>query len=327
MATKLMITNTQEKSFFPLVEEGIQWTTDRRGTPGTLKFTVLKDAALGALGGFGEGSAVNLIVNGKTLFYGFVFVKQRDKTNGGGVIQCSAYDQIRYLKNKDTYVYENKTADAFIKMVAADYGLNIGSMESTSYVIPTRTRENETLLDMIEDALDLELTNQKQMFVLYDDAGKLTLKNISSMKVGLLIDPATGENFDYTSSIDEQTYNQIKLTYDNEETGKREIYIAKDSSHINDWGLLQYFDTLKEGENGAAKADALLSLYNSKTRKLKIVKAFGDTRVRAGSLVAVSLNLGDIIANTYMLVEKAVHTFNESEHWMDLTLRGGEFIA
>ena len=49
------------------------------------------------------------------------------------------------------------------------------------------------LLDMIEDALDLELTNQKQMFVLYDDAGKLTLKNISSMKVGLLIDPATGE--------------------------------------------------------------------------------------------------------------------------------------
>ena len=41
MATKLMITNTQEKSFFPLVEEGIQWTTDRRGTPGTLKFTVL----------------------------------------------------------------------------------------------------------------------------------------------------------------------------------------------------------------------------------------------------------------------------------------------
>ena len=230
-------------------------------------------------------------------------------------------------ENKDTYVYENKTADAFIKMVAADYGLNIGSMESTSYVIPSRTRENETLLDMIEDALDLELTNQKQMFVLYDDAGKLTLKNISSMKVGLLIDPATGENFDYTSSIDEQTYNQIKLTYDNEETGKREIYIAKDSSHINDWGLLQYFDTLKEGENGAAKADALLSLYNSKTRKLKIVKAFGDTRVRAGSLVAVSLDLGDIIANTYMLVEKAVHTFNESEHFMDLTLRGGEFIA
>lgn len=327
METKLMITNTKGKSFFPLVKEGIQWTTERRGTPGTLKFTVLKDKALGDLGGFGEGSAVNLIVDGKTLFYGFIFIKQRDKENGGGVMNCTAYDQIRYLKNKDTFCYKNKTADEVLKMLAADRGLQIGTIESTSYVVPIRTRENETYLDMIEDALDLELANAKNMFVLFDDAGKLTLKNISSMKVPLLLDPETGENFDYTSSIDEQTYNQIKLVYENEETGKREKYVAKDSSHINEWGLLQYFDTLKEGENGAAKANALLSLYNSKTRKLKIVKALGDIRVRAGSLVAVSLNLGDIVANTYMLVEKAVHIFKESEHFMDLTLRGGEFIA
>lgn len=327
MDVKLMITNTKGKSFFPLVEEGIEWTTDRRGTPGTLKFTVIRDDICGQIGGFGEGSQVALTVDGKLIFFGFVFIKQRDKTDGGAVIKCTAYDQIRYLKNKDTYVYENKTAGAFIKMVAADYGLKIGEMENTSYVIPYRTRENETLLDMIEDALDLELTNSKEMFVLFDDAGKLTLKNISSMKVPLLIDSETGENFDYTSSIDEQTYDQIKLTYDNEETGKREVYIAKDSSHINEWGLLQYFDTLKEGENGAAKADALLSLYNSKTRRLRILNAFGDTRVRAGSLIAVSLNLGDIIANSYMLVEKCTHKFKESEHFMDLTLRGGEFIA
>mgnify|MGYP001052950372 FL=1 len=327
MAFQVLITNEKGTSFFPLVEEGIQWTTDRRGSPGTLKFTVIKDTALGKLGGFGEGSSVNLMKDGKTIFFGFVFIKQRDKTNDSGLIKCTAYDQIRYLKNKDTYVYTNKTADAFIKMVAGDYGLNLGTIEATSYVIPTRTEENTALLDMIENALDLELTNQKEMFVLFDEAGKLTLKNISSMRVPLLIDAETGENYDYTSSIDEQTYNQIKLTYDNEETGKREIYIAKDSAHINQWGILQYFDTLKEGENGAAKANALLSLYNSKTRKLKITKAFGDERVRAGSLIPVSLNLGDIIANTFMLVEKAVHTFNESEHWMDLTLRGGEFIA
>ena len=121
-------------------------------------------------------------------------------------------------------------------MIAGDYGLNLGTIEPTSYVIPTRTEENTALLDMIETALDLELTNQKEMFVLFDDAGKLTLKNISSMRVPFLIDAETGENYDYTSSIDEQTYDQIKLTYDNEETGKREIYIAKDSAHINQWG-------------------------------------------------------------------------------------------
>jgi len=325
MTTQLMITNEKgTKTFIPITEEGIEWTTERRGSPGKLKFGVLKDETLGNIGGFGEGSAVSLTKDDAKVFYGFVFTKQRDKSE---LINCTAYDQIRYLKNKDTYVYENKTADAFIKMVAADYGLKVGSVEKTSYIIPSRTEENTALLDMIETALDLELTNKKEMFVLYDDYGKLTLKNISSMKVGLLIDAETGENFDYTSSIDEQTYNQIKLTYDNEKTGKREIYIAKDSSHINTWGVLQYFDTLSEGENGSSKANALLALYNSKTRKLKINNALGDVRVRAGTLIPVSLNLGDIVANSYMMVEKAVHTFKENEHFMTLTLRGGEFIA
>ena len=196
MDVKLLITTTKGKSFFALAEEGIEWTTDRRGAPGTLKFTVFRDEALCRIGGFDEGSQVDLFVDGKPLFHGFLFIKQRDKTNGGAVIRCTAYDQIRYLKNKDTIVYENKTADAFIRMVAADYGLAVGTLEGASYTIPTRTRENETLLDMIEDALDLELANAKNMFVLFDDAGRLTLKNIAGMRVPLLIDPTTGENFD-----------------------------------------------------------------------------------------------------------------------------------
>ena len=142
-----------------------------------------------------------------------------------------------------------------------------------------------------------------------------------------MVDEETCETFDYTSSIDDNTYNKIKLTYDNEETGKREVYIAQDSSHMNAWGVLQYFDTLQKGENGQAKADALLKLYNSKTRNLKIVNALGDTRVRAGSMVVINLALGDMNLKNFMLVEKVKHTFKLDEHFMDLTLRGGEFIA
>ena len=165
------------------------------------------------------------------------------------------------------------------------------------------------------------------MYVLYDDFGKLTLKGLESMRLNLLIDEETGENYDYTSSIDEQTYNKVKLTYDNDKTGRREIYIAQHGTNMNQWGVLQYFDTLQEGENGQAKANALLSLYNKKTRNLSVTNAFGDIRVRAGSMVVVMLNLGDVKINNLMLVEKCRHAFNESEHYMDLTLRGGDFIA
>lgn len=325
MATvTLTITSPKGEIMYPPVADGVQLGSSRRGSPGTLKFTVLKDQAMADLGGFAEGALVQLFVDGKPLFQGYIFSKRRDKE---GAIECTAYDQIRYLKNKDVLRYKNMTASDVVKLIAADNSLQIGEIEPTGYTIPRRNEFNVTLLDMIETALDLELTNKGQMFVFYDDCGRLTLKNIANLRLDILINAAVAENFDYTSSIDEQTYNQIKLVREDKQTGGYKPYEARDSGHIKQWGLLQYFDTLKEGENGQTKAEALLKLYNSKTRKLKINQALGDVRVRAGCLIGVALDLGDIVANTLMLVEKVTHTFRESEHFMDLTLRGGEFIA
>lgn len=324
MEAELLI-SSGAKAYIPILEEGIEWTTERKSTPGKLTFKVVRDDILR----FGEGAAVRFRVDGKPVFFGFVFSEKRDKD---GVITVTAYDQLRYLKNKDTRVYSNKTASQFIQMIAGDFSLNVGTLENTNFVIASRVEDNTSLFDMIENALDDTLYNTKQMFVMYDDFGKLTLKNISSMYVGspgayLVIDEESGENYEYTSSIDNNTYNKVKLAYDNEESGKREIYIAQDSAHINEWGVLQYFDTLSKGENGQAKADSLLKLYNSKTRNLKITNALGDTRVRAGSMVAVNLDLGDVQVKNFMLVESAKHTFKNNEHLMNLTLRGGEFIA
>ena len=169
--------------------------------------------------------------------------------------------------------------------------------------------------------------NTKQLYVLYDDVGKLTLKNINSMRVGLLIDADTGENFSYESSIDDQTYNKIKLVFNNEKTGKRELYVAQDGAKMNQWGVLQYFEEVQTSTGAATKADALLKLYNQKTRKLTIKNAFGDVRVRAGTAVMISLDLGDMIANQFLVVDKVVHTVQNETHFMDLTLIGGEFIA
>lgn len=319
MNIELLIQNGS-KLYNPLIEEGIQWTTERFGSPSTLKFTVIKDQDIS----FEEGDPVRLRVDDQNVFYGFVFSKKRNKSHH---IEVTAYDQLRYLKNKDTYVYENKTASQVIKMIATDFKLNLGTIESTKYAIPSRVEDNQSLFDIIGNALDLELQHNGEMFCLFDDFGKLTLKNIASMKLDLLIDLETAEDFDYKSSIDEQTYNQIKLTYDNDATGKRDVYIAKDSNHINQWGVLQYYEKLEKGENGGTKANALLKLYNQKTRNLKINDAFGDVRCRAGTMVIVQLNLGDIDISNYLLVEKATHTFNNDQHVMSLQLRGGEFIA
>ena len=306
--------------YAPIIPESVTWSTDRIGSPGKLSFTIIKDNIID----FQEGNAVRLTVDGKNVFYGFVFTKKRDKQQH---IEVTAYDQLRYLTNKDTYVYTNKTASEVVQMLAADFNLSLGTIERTGFRIASRVEDNSSLFDVIYNALDMELTNNKKMFILYDDFGRLTLKSLENMQVGLLIDEETGENFDYSTSIDDQTYNRIKLSFENKDTGRRDVFIAQDGQHINDWGILQYFDTLQEGENGIAKVNALLDLYNVKTRKLKIKSAFGDARVRAGCMIAIKLSLGDMNVQNFMLVEKCVHTFSESFHTMDLTLRGGEFVA
>lgn len=317
MGNDLMLgIKTQKGAVAPAVLEGITWETERKGVPGKLSFKCLFDEN----NIFEEGDLVTVRYKGNKIFYGFIFSMSRDKNN---IISVVAYDQLKYLKNKDVFRYENKKASEVIKILAADFKLQIGDIEDTGFIIPKRLEDNVSLFDIILTALAITLQNTKKMYILYDDFGKLTLKDVEKMKLNILIDSGTSENFSYKSSI-ENSANQIKLVKSDEKAGKREIYIARDSSNINKWGVLQHFDKIDEKENGKMKADALLKLYNRKFKTLIMKNVFGDTRVRAGSSVIVNLDLGDTKVKNYMLVEKVKHIFKFQEHFMDLTLRGAD---
>ena len=310
------------KIMYPPVVEGVTIEWERQGQPGKLTFEVVKTDGLS----FQEGDPCRFSVDGTPMFYGFVFEKSRKGSNPN-VIKCTVYDQLYYLKNKDTYVYSNKTAAEVIRMIAEDFQLNVGGLEDTGYKIASRVEDNQTLFDIIQNALDETLKATKQMYVLYDAVGKLTLKNIGSMKLGLLIDEDTAGDYDYKSSIASQTYDKIKLAYENKDTGVREIYIAQDGSSINQWGVLQYYEKLDNATNAKAMADALLSLYNTKTRTLKLQDVLGDVRVRAGTLLVVMLGLGDINVSNFLMVEQVKHSFKDGQHLMELKMQGGTFVT
>ena len=305
----------------PVVESvSIEW--ERQGQPGKLTADIVKTPDLS----FQEGDPCRFSVDGTPIFYGFVFEKAR-KGSMDQVITITVYDQLYYLKNKDTYVYSNKTAAAVIRMIAEDFQLNVGALADTGYTIASRVEDSKTLFDIIQTALDETLKATSQMYVLYDDVGKLTLKNIGDMKLGLLVDNETAGDFDYKTSIASQTYDKVKLSYENKDTGKREIFIAQDGSSINQWGVLQYYEKIDSTANAKAMADALLSLYNTKTRTLKLKDVLGDVRVRAGTMLVVMLGLGDMNLSSYLMVEQVKHTFSNEQHVMDLNMRGGTFVA
>ena len=308
-----------QKVYQPIVLDEITLEQERKGAPSKLEFTVVKDQNIA----FEHGNQVQLKIDGTPMFMGFVFEKSRDKKQH---IKVVAYDQLRYLKNKDTYVYKNATASDLIKRIANDFKLKLGTIENTGYKIK-RSEDNQTLFDIIQNALYITGYHTGKIFVLYDDFGKLTLKNVESMKTNILIDAETAEDFDYSSSIDGDTFNQIKLVKENDKTKKREIYIVKDNNRIGDWGVLQYYDTIQEEENGKSKANWLLRAKNRVVRNITIKGCFGDLSVRAGSSVPVNLNIGDkIIDNKYLVVERVKHKFTTDHHSMDLTLFGGNLF-
>ncbi|WP_431030132.1 XkdQ/YqbQ family protein [Lysinibacillus sp. LZ02] len=308
------------RAFEVAVKEPITWETHRKGQPGKLTFEVAKDETLG----FHEGDIVRFEYDGHQLFLGFVFTKKRTSNR---FINVTAYDQLRYFKNKDTYVYKGKTAAQVLQMLIADFKLKAGIIVDTKYVIPSHVEDNQELFTIMDNATVLTTQHTGNIFVLYDDYGALCYRNIKELKLDILVDEDSGETFEYTTSIDGNTYNKIKLIRENKKTGKREIFIAQDSNKIAEWGVLQFTETLDEGENGKAKADTLLTLYNRKSRKLHINKVFGDPRVRGGSTLGVQMYLGDLTVANFMLVETVKHNFYESKHQMDLKLIGGDFVA
>lgn len=302
------------------VQEPVIWETHRKSMPGKLTFNVIKDELLG----FHEGDMVRFDYDGHRIFLGFVFIKKRTSNR---IISVTAYDQLRYFKNKDTYVYKNKTAAQVLQMLIADFQLQGGIIADTKYTIPSRVEDNQELFTIMDNALSVTTQNTGALYVLYDDYGKLNLRDAKMLKLDILIDEDSGETFEYTTSIDENAYNKIKLVRENKETGKREIFIAQDGEKINEWGILQYTENVDEGENGKAKADALLALYNRKSRKLHINKIFGDPRVRGGSTLGVQMYLGDLTVANFLMVETAKHSFYESDHRMDIKMIGGDFVA
>lgn len=302
--------------FSPPVMDGVKIEWERTGAAGKLTFTTIKTDMVSM--SFQEGDPVCFYYGNKPVFMGYVFTKKRDREQH---IEVTCYDQIRYLKNKYTYVFENKTATQIVSALCKDFNLQTGDMDNTAYVIPAVAEENKAALDIILDVLEETLLNTGNMFVLYDDFGKLKVKNCANMISTALIVEDTAENFDYSSSIDGETYNSIVLYYkDDKEQIK--LFTASNPSNIKQWGTLRYFEEVKTPTIGQNKANALLKLYDKKTRELKVTGAFGDVSVRGGTLIPVKLNLGDIQANNYMLVEKVTHNFENDHYTMDLTLEG-----
>lgn len=268
------------------------------------------------------GSTVSLTVvqNGKKKgkFFGYVFSSEpkENKTT------ITAYDQLRYLKNNESYVLTGSTLEKVIKQIAKDFQLRIGDIEGSNYVLPERVEDNKSLGDIIQRAIDFTLQGTKKHYIIRDEFGYLCCRDLANLTTNLVIgNVSLLKTYEYKESIDSEVYNSVKLYKDNKDTGKREVYITTDSDNIKRWGKLQLFQSVDENVTDAQareKAEKLLSLYNRIDKKLKL-QCRGCIDLEPGS--GVYLEITDIpgtVFNQMVLITKIEDTFENGVHNMTL---------
>lgn len=296
------------------VTQTASWTTNRTGSPGTFKFTVNKAGGLA----FFEGDVVRFSVDGQLQFYGWVFTKVKNRWDE---IEVTCYDRLRYLKANASYAFYGQKAGDMIRQIAEDFQLTTGGLADTGYAIPSFIKEDETVLDMIGEAVQQTLLNTGKIFVFYDDGNGLALTEAADMISNVMIgERSLLTEYEYKTDIDEQTYNSVKLARPNEQTGRMDVFVAQDSANVGQWGLLQLYQTVDGDVNDAqmkAQAEASLAYYDRRMRTIR-VNALGVPGLRAGQMVLMKVpGLGDINLDQYVLLEKVTHTWENDLHTME----------
>ena len=323
MRYSVLIHKRSTDTFFEcktITSEGVTVTYNRVGTPGECKFNVLKSGALD----FHEGDTVTIKYDNVLEFFGTVFTKRK---NHWGDIEVKAYDWLRYLKAKASYQFTNLTVGEIIKKIAGDFNnIPVSDIDYTGYRIPYLLKEKTTCLDIITDANRLTTINTGKIFNFFDDGKGLSLKESTSMMYDLVIgNKSLASSYEYTTDIDSDTYNSIKLVQPNKKTGKADVYIEKDSNNIKRWnGVLQLYETVDEKLTPAQIAEMCktrLKYYNRVMRTLTL-EALGIPGLKAGAMLFFNIpELGDLSLSKWLIVDRVVHTLKESMRTMKLDTR------
>lgn len=302
-----------QTGYYEIFADDITYTTNRFGVAGKLEFTLLKTPNLA----FYEGDMVTLYIDYTPIFKGYVFKKTK---NEKGELTVTCYDQLRYLKAKQSYVID-MTATDLLKMVAAEFRLELGEVDDTGYVLPAYVEENRELFEIVTKALDKTQIVTGDMFVLYDHFGKLNLKAVANMGINYVIgEKSLATGFEYTTSIDDETYNYIKIVRPNESTGRADVYVYNDENNIGLWGMLQLYHQVDKDTNEAQIRELghqLLNYHNKVWDTLNI-DCLGILGLIAGNTIAVELD--DLGETMRLIVDKCTHTFKDGKHTMSLEL-------
>ena len=316
MKLELYLQNSNDGTVFDIsdIAEEIEVSQSLNGDAGKLKCVLQKDP--NGIFKIANGSIISFIVDGKGFFFGYIFKMGTDADEN---YEITAYDQMRYLKNSDVMVTGNMTASQIFEKVCNDYGLRYNVAVPSYYTPESYLHDNKTLYAIIKRGKDLANINENAQFFIVDRFGTLTWSEFSYEKTNIQLGGGSlATSYQYEKSIDDDTYNQVKLYRENEDTGKRDVWIVRDSDNIKRWGILQFLKKADDEANSAQvreTAENYLKVKNREKESLKI-EAEGVLELTCGKGIKFVLPREGI--DKWMWITSSTHTFTKYSHTMDL---------
>lgn len=316
MNLELYLQNSNDGKIYDItsVAEEVKVTSSIEGEAGKLTCLLQKDP--NNLLQIANGSIVSFIVDKVGIFYGYVF---KIGTDADENYEITCYDQMRYLKNNEVYTTKNITAsDIFVK-ICKDMGFKYKVKLATKFKPEAYLHDKKTLYQIIERGMNYASINDKKRYFIKDEFGTLTWSELELEKTNVQLgDGSLLTQYKYEKSIDDDTYNQIKLYRDNKTTKKRDTWIVKDSNNIKRWGLLQFVEKADDDINSAQVKQSALNYLKAKNRETETLKltAEGVKELTAGKGIKFVLPREKI--DKWMWIKNATHTFTKYEHTMEL---------
>ena len=303
---------------------------------GTLTFKLLHDECQRL---FSNGDRVRLYLDGRCYFCGFIFnIKYSSKND----MQITAFDYLRYFKSPLSYMKsqlktqdgtKGLTASEIFKKLCEDLAIPYSIIDESNVPIPAQNWDMKTGFNIMDFAITQSLINSpennRQYYTFYHESnldednqnkdaenytdtqlfktsGQLQFRSRNNLTVDVPITDELIIKYDYESSIDKQSYNEVILYKDQKtylsktgktlkngkKTGTRIIKSVSDNTLKGKWGYLPYYHKCPDSYTEAQMlnvATQLQDILGRETHSLQL-SCYGITGLRAGQLVAVGIS-------------------------------------
>lgn len=296
--------------------ESVTWAghSEKPNRTLTLKFKNTLDGRYKAFA-ISNGEAIQYYVDNKRVFVGVVFATD---INESGDMSVTCYDRSYYtLKSNATRQFKNKKASDIVKQIAKDFGIPVGTIEDTGYVIPKLILRNQSLYDIMLKAVVLTYKQTGKRFFFGNVDGKLTLMQHKNNVAPWIL--AAGSNLtsaSYSISM-EDTKTQVYVTGGKD---KKLTHTAKSVASQALYGIMQHSEDMDEKATPSQvkqRAESLLRELNVLNDQAN-VSAIGIIDVVTGCGVYVREPMTGLAGGYYVTSDS--HTFKEGLHEMKLEI-------